>query len=860
MKTQRKKGDKETSEKEEGDMRESEGRLGNSSMLACKDKSLENDSCGEVKSTYVHEEDEEEEEEDYEEEEELASEEYIYEEDSDIERDFLHLTQAQTFEKPSPVPYRSLSHAAARERMTEIIRESTELLNVDDDVAALLLGTYRWHADDLIQEWFSDQASVLAKARLPASCLKEEEEPSLDQREEVPLPSSSSSSSSSSSVCKAKRSISQASCSDRDESTPSGTTRQTTSMNDAQLPQGRRTSPRLRNKSISSSSSPPSASASSGSVETETDTKRRSSTTDGTPESPGVRKEKEKFASSSSATSAVEGDAEGRMFDCPITTLRVPLEETAALPCGHRFSNEGGLCRFPRFMSIPWECTYRCWRMYLKAALDEGPESAVEKRCPSFKCGEIVRESFWKRFVPPWQLDRLHDFQLRLFIERHPSFSWCPAPGCTYAVELCDTTTTTSAAPTTRGLPSSSSAFFSPSSSSSSPPPASTATASVDQSRSSSLSASSSCADSSHKTLQDEKTPENPTSSPSASLSSSSSSRADNDQPSSSSFSSPRTKKAKEQQDEDKKRSHPDTSSSSSSSSSSYVREVSQFSYATHRGTGNGLQGGDVSCACGMRFCLYCGEEPHRPVPCEIIRNWLLKNQSEADNMTWILVHTKNCPRCKQPIEKNQGCMHMTCRCGYEFCWLCLGDWKKHQTSNFYRCNIYEQRPPDPNEEKRKKAEESLERYAHYFERYGAHSHGQRVASERQIAQMLKHMRALSQRTLRDVSEVEFLENAVKQIVECRRMLKWSYAFGFFAEWPEAHRKDLFEYHQGQLERSLDLLQEKTETFDPDDFLEGGEDGLHRLQIFKAELIDLTRVIGGFFRNICTVFEDEFCT
>lgn len=104
-------------------------------------------------------------------------------------------------------------------------------------------------------------------------------------------------------------------------------------------------------------------------------------------------------------------------------------------------------------------------------------------------------------------------------------------------------------------------------------------------------------------------------------------------------------------------------------------------------------------------------------MPCEVIRRWTLKNQSEADNMTWILVHTKNCPKCKQPIEKNQGCMHMTCRCSYEFCWLCLGDWKKHQTSNFYRCNIYEQRPPDPNEEKRKKAEESLERYAHYFER-----------------------------------------------------------------------------------------------------------------------------------------------
>ena len=37
------------------------------------------------------------------------------------------------------------------------------------------------------------------------------------------------------------------------------------------------------------------------------------------------------------------------------------------------------------------------------------------------------------------------------------------------------------------------------------------------------------------------------------------------------------------------------------------------------------------------------------------------RNQSEAENMTWILVNTKNCPKCKNPIEKNHGCMHMVC-------------------------------------------------------------------------------------------------------------------------------------------------------------------------------------------------------
>ena len=82
---------------------------------------------------------------------------------------------------------------------------------------------------------------------------------------------------------------------------------------------------------------------------------------------------------------------------------------------------------------------------------------------------------------------------------------------------------------------------------------------------------------------------------------------------------------------------------------------------------------------------------------CETVHKWILKNSAESENLNWILAHTKQCPKCKRPIEKNQGCMHMTCsQCRFEFCWLCQGSWAEHgeRTGGFYACNRRGPAPP----------------------------------------------------------------------------------------------------------------------------------------------------------------------
>ncbi|KAL8426397.1 hypothetical protein Efla_006229 [Eimeria flavescens] len=489
-----------------------------------------------------------------------------------------------------------------------------------------------------------------------------------------------------------------------------------------------------------------------------------------------------------------EGEEEGEegsdsgLFECPVTASFVPLADTFALKCGHRYSKEA-------------------WLGYLDALLSEGPRRALDARCPFFGCFELVPAAAWRSFRGPEAAERLQMFSREQFVAKRQAVAWCPSPKCSRAVELV-----------------------------------------------------------------------------------------------------------------------PAGSGANDCCSGASLCQLSAAEVAA---------AADVTCACGTRFCLVCGGEPHRPISCRVIAAWSRKNVREADSVAWISCNTQPCPKCHRPIQKDLGCMHMRCYCQHEFCWLCLGDWKQHSTASFYRCNIYEKQnqegKPDAG---RTDTQHLLERYAHFFERYRAHSHGQQVAAGMQVEQLNRCREVAAglaggplQRPLRrpaaSLSEAgsesedrglhagasaaaaaggrsrsrrsqqqaaggevaggargreeqqarealarreemkafhanfewDFLESGWMQVIECRRMLKWSYAFAYFAEFPESRQKHLFEFHQGQLERNLDILQEKLETFDAADYLDKDPADLLK---FKIQLVDLTSVVRGFFAKIFDVFEDEF--
>lgn len=55
-----------------------------------------------------------------------------------------------------------------------------------------------------------------------------------------------------------------------------------------------------------------------------------------------------------------------------------------------------------------------------------------------------------------------------------------------------------------------------------------------------------------------------------------------------------------------------------------------------------------------------CGDSEignHSPSPCKFVQLWIEKNQGESENINYLKVNCKKCPKCSSHIEKNGGCM-----------------------------------------------------------------------------------------------------------------------------------------------------------------------------------------------------------
>uniref|UniRef100_A0A6N2KTY4 RBR-type E3 ubiquitin transferase n=1 Tax=Salix viminalis TaxID=40686 RepID=A0A6N2KTY4_SALVM len=105
--------------------------------------------------------------------------------------------------------------------------------------------------------------------------------------------------------------------------------------------------------------------------------------------------------------------------------------------------------------------------------------------------------------------------------------------------------------------------------------------------------------------------------------------------------------------------------------------EVSEYSKSA---VPAGLQGvGARKCSkCYGLFCINCKVPWHNNMTCYNFKRMNPNNPGEDVKLKSLATRNlwRQCVKCSHMIELAEGCYHMTCRCGYQFCYNCGAEWK----------------------------------------------------------------------------------------------------------------------------------------------------------------------------------------
>eukprot|EP01113_Clastostelium_recurvatum_P031097 TRINITY_DN3851_c0_g1_i1.p1 TRINITY_DN3851_c0_g1~~TRINITY_DN3851_c0_g1_i1.p1 ORF type:complete len:806 (-),score=211.65 TRINITY_DN3851_c0_g1_i1:218-2338(-) len=219
-----------------------------------------------------------------------------------------------------------------------------------------------------------------------------------------------------------------------------------------------------------------------------------------------------------------------------------------------------------------------------------------------------------------------------------------------------------------------------------------------------------------------------------------------------------------------------------------------------------------VECHCGQRFCFSCGHEKHNPVSCQQLAEWRVRNQDDQESISMVHATSKPCFHCGIPTERVLGCNHMTCRkeqggCGGEWCWMCRGDWRTHgaHTGGFYSCNKYDESVAVEADTQAEKLRTQQSRFLHYFNRFFNHDMLMKQAVRvRDSGDLEAKMLSFRDETSRSP---DFLMEAIELLIECRRILKYTYTLGYYLQ-DATPAKAFFEYLQANAEGITERLSE----------------------------------------------------
>jgi len=323
---------------------------------------------------------------------------------------------------------------------------------------------------------------------------------------------------------------------------------------------------------------------------------------------------------------------------------------------------------------------------------------------------------------------------------------------------------------------------------------------------------------------------------------------------------------------------------------------------------------------CGGRFCFLCGGEPHGGLcPVEALQAQGNQEQNEEGPNNPLATETpdvpnpvnpiQRCPKCKSPIEKNGGCNHMTCtQCSCHFCWLCnaeytdgghfCGRWAGQRRGQGRDARMNPAPVPAPvpapalprpvnldyvREAMEEKSlagggddtertmlhdlttrQEQMEQFAHYYNRFVAHSQGQQFAEGQCGCVQGRADDFCKISGIISTADTDFFAAANKRLVACRCMLKYSYCYVYhmikqveqakgsgasdydgnvYGEECASLRIALFENKQERLERFTEQLSEVLET------------AITRLD--RMKVIDLMDVVDLTMNALCIIPKQE---
>ncbi|XP_020565045.1 cullin-9 isoform X3 [Oryzias latipes] len=197
---------------------------------------------------------------------------------------------------------------------------------------------------------------------------------------------------------------------------------------------------------------------------------------------------------------------------------------------------------------------------------------------------------------------------------------------------------------------------------------------------------------------------------------------------------------------------------------------------------------------CCWSSCFSCNfPEAHYPASCSHMSQWMddggfyegMSMEAQSKHLAKLI--SKRCPSCQAQIEKNEGCLHMTCaKCNHGFCWRCLKPWKPTH-KDYYNCSAMVS-----------KAARQEKKFQDYNERCGFHHQAKdfAVGLENKVSSINE---ALQMKSL------TFVIDACKVLAQSRKVLAYSCVYSYYNQ--ETEKMDVMEQQTDALDLHTNALQ-----------------------------------------------------